>query len=100
MSTTPAVRPGQIVYCNQVGHNYGPHQFTDVCTTTSVATRDALVSEAARDGWLRSYLESAGVSVDGLADEFPQCVVCGHRNVEDAGEHAESTGHWPIAPYA
>lgn len=28
-------------------------------------------------------------------DEFPTCSTCGERNVEDAGDHAERTGHWP-----
>lgn len=30
-------------------------------------------------------------------EQFPTCTVCGEENVEDAGGHAESTGHWPTA---
>ncbi|QNJ55407.1 hypothetical protein KNV22_gp04 [Gordonia phage Love] len=31
---------------------------------------------------------------------FPTCAVCGQTDVEDAGDHAESTGHWPYTPEA
>jgi hypothetical protein len=29
------------------------------------------------------------------AEQFPTCSTCGERNVEDAGDHADRTGHWP-----
>ncbi len=29
------------------------------------------------------------------AADHPQCSTCGQRDVEDAGDHADSTGHWP-----
>lgn len=94
------IGPGQIVNCNQIGHNYGPHVVTDHCTATSLAHRYALAREASHDGWFRQYLTTNGVNVDALTDQFPQCLVCGARNVEDAGDHADSTGHWPLAPCA
>lgn len=31
------------------------------------------------------------------SDEFPTCSTCGERNVEDAGDHADQTGHWPTS---
>lgn len=27
----------------------------------------------------------------------PDCTICGETNVEDAGDHADQTGHWPTA---
>lgn len=29
--------------------------------------------------------------------QYPTCVICGERNVEDDGDHADTTGHWPVA---
>ncbi|AYR02983.1 hypothetical protein J1761_gp04 [Gordonia phage Kroos] len=27
---------------------------------------------------------------------FPTCTICGETDVEDAGDHADSRGHWPV----
>ncbi|AYR03274.1 hypothetical protein SEA_OCTOBIEN14_139 [Gordonia phage Octobien14] len=32
--------------------------------------------------------------------DYPNCNVCGERNIEDANDHADSTGHWPTASTA
>ncbi|AYR02640.1 hypothetical protein J1766_gp04 [Gordonia phage Bizzy] len=31
---------------------------------------------------------------------FPTCEVCGETDIEDAGDHADSTGHWPVTAEA
>lgn len=30
-------------------------------------------------------------------NQFPTCQICGERDVEDAGDHADRTGRWPSA---
>ena len=41
----------------------------------------------------------AAVERAGDVDEFPTCGRCGARDVEDAGDHADSTGHYPTAAH-
>ncbi|AKI28645.1 hypothetical protein GTE6_3 [Gordonia phage GTE6] len=37
------------------------------------------------------------VIVTNVAEHFPACTRCGAANVEDAGDHADNAGHWPVA---
>lgn len=40
---------------------------------------------------------TTNVIVTNVADHFPACTRCGAVEVEDAGEHADLAGHWPVA---
>ncbi|MBN9216231.1 MAG: hypothetical protein J0J04_15760 [Microbacterium sp.] len=36
-------------------------------------------------------------SLNAEASRFPTCTTCGENDVEDAGDHAANTGHWPTS---
>lgn len=61
--------------------------------------QEALAVQAVLPHVVRSRMTSDSVRflterVDSALDEFA-CSTCGERGIEDAGEHADDTGHWP-----
>lgn len=58
-------------------------------TRKAVATIGQAAEEIAR--WIPAPQPSEPTA------EAPTCTTCGTENVEDDGDHADQTGHWPIA---
>ena len=86
----------------QMTHGERADALTAAATALRLMADDAHTHGASQSIVLAMHAEAEALTRHASAQDhlsreldFPTCQKCGRHNVEDAGDHADTFGHWP-----